>query len=74
MNAYRDVISWENITKVVLPFMRQNNDTPQIEHAEGVVRNNYAVTVSSYLLITCTFHINMLFTCETFFIICNMAF
>ena len=52
MNAYRDVISWENIIKVVLPFMRQNNDTPQIEHAEGVVRNNYAVTVSSYLLIT----------------------
>ena len=52
MNAYRYVISWENITKVVLPFMRQNNDTPQIEHAERVVRNNYAVTVSSYLLIT----------------------
>ena len=54
--------------------MRQNNDTPQIEHAEGGVRNNYAVTVSSYLLITWTFHINMLFSCETYFIICNMAF
>ena len=52
MNAYREVISWENITKVVLLFMRQNNDTPHIEHAKGVVRNNYAVTVSSYLLRT----------------------
>ena len=45
MNAYRDVISWENIAKVVLPFMRQNNDTPQIEQAEGMIRNNNAVTV-----------------------------
>ena len=32
--------------------MRQNNDKIQIEHAEGVVKNNYAVTISSYLLIT----------------------
>ena len=51
MNAYRDVISWENIAKVFLPFMRQNNDKIQIEHAEGVVRSDYAVTVSFYLLI-----------------------